>query len=60
MTEAFGEDGMFGSNRLEASIARHASNSADDMAKGIVDDVLRHAKDGQVEDDMTLVVATGN
>ncbi len=60
VTEAHGEDGMFGSNGLEASIARHASTSADDMAKGIVDDVLRHAKDGQVEDDMTLVVATGN
>jgi serine phosphatase RsbU (regulator of sigma subunit) len=51
---------MFGSNRLEASIARHASASAEFMAKGIVDDVLRHAKDGQVDDDMTLVVVTGN
>ncbi len=30
------------------------------MAKGIVDDVLKHAKDGQVDDDMTLVVVTGN
>ncbi len=60
VTEALGEDGMFGNHRLEASIARHASASAKDMATGIVDDVLRHAKDGQVDDDMTLVVVTGN
>ena len=59
VTEAHGEDGMFGITRLEASIARHASASAEVMAKGIVDDVLRHAKDGQVDDDMTLVVVTG-
>lgn len=60
VTETPGEDGMFGGNRLEASITRHASGSAEGMAKGIVDDVIRYATDGQVDDDLTLVVVTGN
>lgn len=61
MTEVHGKDGMFGNNRLENSIARHARGlgSAEDMSKGIMADVLRHAKDGKLDDDTTLVVVKG-
>ena len=59
LTETQGEDGMFGDRRLEESIARNWSDSADEMAQGIMGDVLDHAVNGQIDDDATLVVVTG-
>lgn len=61
VTEAPGEDEMFGSDRLHASIASHATSAATakEMSSGIVADVLRHAQDGKVDDDTTLVVVKG-
>ena len=58
VVEANGEDGMFGLNRLEASITQNASNAviAEEMSKAILSDVLKHTVDGRVDDDITLVV----
>lgn len=58
VTESFGEAEMFGNDRLESSIHKHAnaSGSAEEMAQKIVFDVLQHAKGGKIDDDTTLVV----
>lgn len=60
VTEAMGEKGLFGNGRLETSIRLYAGLSAKNMVNGIVKDVLNYTKNGQVDDDMTLVVLTGN
>ncbi len=59
VTEAEGESGMFGNDRLVESIAHYAEAGAADMADGIVGDVLNFAKNGAVDDDITLVVVSG-
>lgn len=60
VTEAIGKTGMFGCSRLETSISRYVGLSAKDMADRIVDDVLKYTRDGQVDDDITLVVLKGD
>ena len=61
VVEAEGKEGMFGYERLEISIAKHAndSRSAEDISNGIVSDIFRYAIDGKVDDDTTLVAVRG-
>lgn len=61
VTEAPGEEEMFGRGRLDEAICKHVKGlqSTKEMSEGIMGDVLAHAVDGKVDDDTTLVVKIG-
>lgn len=50
------DEEMFGFERLEASILRHADLNASDMKQAILADFLAHCGQHEQEDDVTLIV----
>ena len=51
-----GSDEMFGFERLEASLARHASRGVEGVRDGVLGDVALFTRDAPREDDQTIVV----
>lgn len=51
-----GSDEMFGFDRLEASLARHAGRGPEGLRDGVLADVGRFTGDAPREDDQTIVV----
>ena len=47
---------QFGTGRLEACVQRHADRSANEILKGVVDEVTAWAGERSVSDDLTLVI----
>ncbi|HEX5715308.1 MAG TPA: PP2C family protein-serine/threonine phosphatase [Thermoanaerobaculia bacterium] len=51
-----GSDQLYGFERLEQSLARHARRSVEGLRDGVLEDVERHAGYGLREDDQTILV----
>ena len=51
-----GSDQLYGFDRLEQSLARHARRSVEGLRDGVLEDVERHAGYGLREDDQTILV----
>ncbi|HUD51430.1 SpoIIE family protein phosphatase [Parvibaculum sp.] len=57
VTEAESPRGeLFGLERLSDSAKRHAHGNADDIKRGIIDDLMAHIGTQKIHDDITLVV----
>jgi len=53
---AEGSDDLFGFQRLEESLERHAGGSVESLRDGVLADVVAFTNGGEREDDMTVVV----
>jgi hypothetical protein len=51
-----GSDQLYGFERLEQSLARHARRGVEGLRDGVLEDVERHAGHGLREDDQTILV----
>jgi len=51
-----GSDEMFGFERLEESLARHAGRGPEGLRDGVLDDVARFTSHAPREDDQTILV----
>jgi sigma-B regulation protein RsbU (phosphoserine phosphatase) len=58
LIEARPEDSehLYGFDRLEQSLARHAHKGVEGLRDGVLEDVERHAGHGLREDDQTILV----
>ena len=61
ITEAESPDGaLYGLDRLCESATRHRSGRADEIKKGVIDDLMAHIGTQKIHDDITLVVLKHN
>jgi serine phosphatase RsbU (regulator of sigma subunit) len=56
VTEAEGEEGLYGEERMEAIMTSMLGQSPKDIAEALMQDIVRHAEDTPRSDDITMLL----